>query len=147
MRPALSRILQPGKEYLIFLAAEIEFHKLTDVTDTMTIFSSYRNQRWLTIDYDSLAVTNRYADEMLTHFGIQIMFDIDSVQNKKESGWVYSKVVKMSIVKIERSILHGPSFGHRGVPTKKTPYENRRKRKQTRTNGNRKKETRRSKSR
>ena len=121
MRPTLSQILQPGKEYLIFLSAEIEFHKLTDINDKMSIFSSYRNQRWISVDHNSLAVSNRYADEMLTNFSIQIMSDIDSVQNKKESGWVYEKVIKMSIVKIERNILLGPSFGATPRRNKK-PY-------------------------
>ena len=118
LRRTLSEILQPGKEYLIFLAAEIQFHKITDVTDTMTIFSSYRNQRWLTIEYNSLQEINRYADEMLANFNIQILEDIDALHNKKESGWVFDRIIKMTLVKIERNILHGPSFGHRGHPSR-----------------------------
>ena len=112
-------MLQPGKEYIFFLAAEIQFHKMTDAADTMTIFSSYRNQRWITMEYDSLAITNRIVDEMLIYFNIQIVEDIDDLQNKKESGWVYERIVQMNIVKIERDILHGPCFGHRGVPANK----------------------------
>ena len=118
LRETLTGILQPGKEYLIFLAAEIQFHKITDVRDTMTIFSSYRNQRWLTIEYVSVEITQNYVDEMLTHFNCQILEDIDALHNKKESGWVYDQIIKMSLVKIERNILHGPSFGHRGVSAK-----------------------------
>ena len=84
----------------------------------MTIFSSYRNQRWLTIEYVSVEITQNYVDEMLTHFNCQILEDIDALHNKKESGWVYDQIIKMSLVKIERNILHGPSFGHRGVSAK-----------------------------
>ena len=130
LRDTLSEILQPGKEYLIFLAAEIQFHKITDLTDTMTIFSSFRNQRWLTIEYNSPELIRSYADEMLNHFNCQILEDIDALHNKKESGWVYERIVKMTLVKIERSILHGPSFGHRGLsaklplPTVLPQYEN-----------------------
>ena len=120
LRQTLAGILQPGKEYLIFLAAEIQFHKITDITDTMTIFSSYRNHRWLTIEYHSLEMTSRFTDEILTHFNIQILEDVDALHNKKESGWVYDRIIKMSILKIERNILHGPSFGHRGTPRVKS---------------------------
>ena len=116
LRQTLAGILQPGKEYLIFLAAEIQFHKIQDFQDTMTIFSSYRNQRWITVEYHSVEMANRFTDEMLTHFNIQILEDIDALHNKKESGWVYDRIIKMSLVKIERNILHGPSFGHRGTP-------------------------------
>ena len=49
MRPTLSQILQPGKEYLIFLSAEIEFHKLTDINDKMSIilFNSILISFWM----------------------------------------------------------------------------------------------------
>ena len=120
LRQTLAGILQPGKEYLIFLAAEIQFHKIQDFQDTMTIFSSYRNQRWITVEYHSVEMANRFTDEMLTHFNIQILEDIDALHNKKESGWVYDRIIKMSLVKIERNILHGPSFGHRGTPQVKS---------------------------
>ena len=121
LRQTLSGVLQPGREYLIFLAAEIQFHKITDFNDTMTIFSSYRNQRWLTIEYNSLEMTNRFVDQILSHFNIQILEDIDALHNKKESGWVYDRIIKMSLVKIQRNILHGPSFGHRGGTRRPTP--------------------------
>ena len=116
LRQNLSNTFQPGKEYIIFLSAEIEFNKIANPEDTCTIFSSFRNQRWLTIEYISPNFIRNIADELLTNFHIQIMEDIESMTNKKESGWSYNKIINMSVVKLERDIMLGPSFGHRGAP-------------------------------
>ena len=123
LRPNLTNTLQPGKEFIIFLTAEIEFNKIANVEDTTTIFSSFRNQRWLTIEHNCPNFIQNIVDELLTNFHIQIMEDIESLQNKKESGWSYNKMINMSVVKLERDILLGPSYGHRGTATPKTTYK------------------------
>ena len=107
VRTSLIHLLQPNREYLIFLNAEILFHKMSDIHDTIAIFSSYRTDRWVNVDHLSWDYRQGLADDMLMHFTRDFLADVEQVQNKRESGWVFQEIRQVNIVKIEREPLLG----------------------------------------
>ena len=102
LRPRLLHLLQPDHEYICFINAEIQFVKLTDPTDHITIMSGYRNERWLLVERLDQEYRQGLADEMLLHFTRLFLDDVEAVMNKRESGWIFDNIRQINIVKIER---------------------------------------------
>lgn len=86
MRPWLMRLFELTFKYLIFITFEIEFKKILDESQTMTILSSFRNQHWLQpSNLDHNYITN-VVDGLLTGFSNQFVEDVENLQLRAESG-------------------------------------------------------------
>ena len=105
MRPYLKNLLEENYRYLIFLAAEIEFEKIDDPSDTMTIFSSVRNSHWLVIDNLNEDHVTTLVDRLLVNFFKQYFDDIEATTRRKGSGWVYKRVVQINSTHLKRQPL------------------------------------------
>ena len=86
MRQRLIELFELTFKYLIFLTFEVEFKKILDESQTMTILSSYRNQSWLQpTNLDRNYITN-VVDELLLSFSDRYVEDVEDLQLRTESG-------------------------------------------------------------
>ena len=118
VRPFLKQLLSPNHRYLLYLNAEIEFVKIIDPEDTMSIFSSVRNARWLTIDRQDDDYLYDIIDQLLVLFLKRYFDDIDNVMKRKGSGWTYNKILQINVTHLKRPPLGIIGYGGRKV----TPY-------------------------
>ena len=100
MRPWLMELFELTFKYLVFVTFEIEFKKILDESQTMTILSSFRNQSWLQpTNLDHNYITN-IVDDILSGFSNQFVQDVEDLQLRTESGWTFSKILSGNIVHI-----------------------------------------------
>ena len=86
MRPWLIELFELNYKYIIFLTFEVEFVKILDNSQSMTILSSFRNQSWLQPNnLDHNYITN-IVDELLSGFSNQFVEDVENLQLRTESG-------------------------------------------------------------
>ena len=86
MRPWLTQLFELNYKYLVFVTFEIEFKKILDESQTMTILSSFRNQSWLQpTNLDRNYIAN-IVDNILTGFSEQYVQDVENLQLRTESG-------------------------------------------------------------
>ena len=111
VRPFLKELLTPNHRYLIFINAEIEFVKIIDPTDTMSIFSSVRNARWLTLDQQNDEYLWDVVDQLLVMFLKKYFDDIENVLRRRGSGWSYNKLLQINVTHLRRDPLGVLGFG------------------------------------
>ena len=102
LREYLTQLLQPHSKYYIYITAQICFHKMDDQSDRMSISSSYRNNNWLIPQEDTTEYRRSLADGLLAQFSSYFFDDIECVERRRESGWVFRYVESISIVHLKR---------------------------------------------
>ena len=116
VRPFLKELLTPNHRYLLFINAEIEFVKITDPDDSMSIFSSVRNARWLTVDQQNDDYLWDIVDQLLAMFLRKYFDDIENVLRRRGSGWSYNKLLQINVTHLKREPLGLLGFGTRRKP-------------------------------
>ena len=123
MRPWLMELFELTYRYLIFITFEIEFKKILDEYQTMSILSSFRNQSWLQpTNLDHNYITN-IVDNILSGFTNQYIQDVENLQLRTESGWTFSKILSGNIVYIRTTANSLMTTYGKGAKTKSYKLE------------------------
>ena len=86
MREWLHNLFQINYKYLVFMTFEVEFVKILDKSQSMTILSSFRNRSWLIPSNLNSNYITQIVDELLSGFTQQYVDDVENLELRTESG-------------------------------------------------------------
>ena len=88
MRPYLRQLIIPGYRYIVYVASQTQFCKISDESEKMFIWSSVRNQRYIVQLYDNDEDDEIYSiiDDLLQHFCREALDDITKIEKREGSG-------------------------------------------------------------
>ena len=88
MRPYLRQLIIPGYRYIVYVASQTQFCKISDENEKMFIWSSVRNQKYIVQLYDNDEDDEIYSiiDDLLQHFCREALDDITKIEKREGSG-------------------------------------------------------------
>ena len=86
MKRYLMGLFELGFQYIIFLTFEVEFCKILDRSNKMSILSSYRNDFWIIPTNLNQHNLQLIVDALLAGFSRSLMADCESIELRVESG-------------------------------------------------------------
>ena len=79
-------LFELGYQYIVFLSFEVQFEKILERENKMSIISSYRNEYWIiptNLNQENLLLI---VDELLNGFSRSLMIDCETIELRVESG-------------------------------------------------------------
>ena len=99
-------LFELGYQFIVFLTFEVEFVKILDRGNKMSILSSYRNEYWIVPTNLNQNYLISIIDALLNGFSRSLMFDCESVELRVESGMS----VRQVCLSVRQSLHHRSSI-------------------------------------